>query len=126
MTVSFKLFARVVGFTLLLSCAFTSFGQTLPSKPQRYAFELPEKQAHHLLDCLSEVQLGDKLLRVKSLLGRPDVERDIVDKSGVFKSHIIKYYFAKVDLNLENNNDRVLSLYFDRRGSLIEISRPPH
>lgn len=89
--------------------------------PLGYQFELDDEQKSKLLEGVAAIKTGDSILSVKVKLGTPTVEKDLFGKKGEFKFSVLEYYVARVDLKNTNTNDKLISLYFDKGGHLVQI-----
>jgi hypothetical protein len=88
-----------------------------------YQFELNDEAKKKLLANLTTVKLGDTVTTVKAALGEPTEEANLVGKKGEFKSKVLKYYIARVEVGLVNANDKLIRLSFDKDGHLVNVRR---
>jgi len=122
---------NVLGF-LMAICAINlgTFGnnaraETVKSKEvvTSYSYERDEKEIGQLIKGVERLNLGDTLNQVKTILGEPTEEKDLVDKKGKFHSKLLAYYISRVDTRLVNIHDRYIGLHFNSEGKLINIQQ---
>ena len=86
-----------------------------------YEFELSDEQKAKLIKAVSTLKTGDSLLRVKGVLWKPTVDQNLFGKEGDFIFRILDYYVARVEKDGVNNNDQLISIYFDKDDHLVKI-----
>jgi hypothetical protein len=87
-----------------------------------YSWQLSEADTVHLLNGVKSLRYGDSITAVKTILGNPTKERNILDKkTRKFKTHELLYAIKRVEPEGGNVKDQEITLNFDIQGRLRQI-----
>jgi len=90
--------------------------------PNKWYFEMNQKQIDTLFSRLNEINLKDTITNVTNILGMPDYDDVVETKVGSkFLDRLLRYYVRKKDKISGNNYDQLIRFYFDSNNKLTEI-----
>jgi hypothetical protein len=89
-----------------------------------YFFEMKEEDRNAFLNNLEKIKTRDERSVVIKILGRPNYDQKLVDKKGIFKARMLKYYLKKREENLVNEKyDELVSPNSTKLTNLSELHR---
>jgi len=92
------------------------------SRQKAYPFVLPNDQLRVLAENAARVSLGATREEVKAILGQPWEDMPYGPKErNETTGHFVKYYARKTN-DGANNNDQVLTFYFDANDHLLRVN----